>query len=203
MNHIDRAMTGSEQAPLTRLQRRRLMARLVVPAWKAMRSKGLAGDNLEEWRREEQFKACHKTHLRACVQADYPPLCAHFLRLSGKAEEARAWDRRGMTRNLDVAREKLRRAMEEAAQALGDARAYAEAICRSKFKTSDPDSLSTRQVWVLVFDLRRACQKKRARMTATGFSAPGQHKTRTTPQKSIRRGSPTPGGDSGDGRAAA
>ena len=203
MDRIDKAMRGSEQAPLTTGQRRLLMARLVVPAWKHMRAKGLAGDNLEDWRREEQFKACHKESLRAAVQADYPRLRAHFLRLLGRVEESRQWDRRAMGGNLDVARAKLRQALADAGPVLGDARAYAAAISRSKFKTLDMDSLTSRQVWVLVFDLRRACQKKRARMPATGFAMPGQDQARTTPTESIRRTSPTLGGPATHGRAAA
>lgn len=199
MDRIDQAMRGADLAPLTTMQRRLLMARLVVPAWKAMRAKGLAGESLEDWRREEQFKACHKEHLRACTQEDYPRLRAHFLRLLGRVEESRQWERRSLGGNLDVARVKLRQALAEAGPVLGDARAYAAAICRSKFKTTDMDALTSRQVWVLVFDLRRACQKKRARMPATGFSVPGGIKTRTTPTESIRRTSPTPGGAAGSG----
>lgn len=193
VNAIDRALRGSDIAPLTKDQRRRLMARLVVPAWTAMRARGLAGGDMTDWRREEQFKACHKEHLRACVQEDYPKLVAHFLRLLGRVDEARAWDRRAAVGNIGVARAKLRAALAEAAPVLGDAGAYAAAICRCKFKTADLDALSTRQVWVLVFDLRRAVQKKRGTRPATGVLASGATRTRTMPGKSIRRLSPTLG----------
>ena len=132
------------------------------------------------------------------MQADYPRLRAHYLRLLGRVDESRVWDRRALGRNLDVARAKLSQALAEAGPVLGDARAYAAAICRSKFK-GDLESLTSRQVWVLVFDLRRAAQKKRARMPATGFSVLGGTKTRTTPTESIRRTSPIPGEAAGLG----
>jgi hypothetical protein len=159
---IERAMLGAQTAPLSKRQRQRLMARFVVPAWVAHRKAGLAGEDLEDWRREEQFKACHKTHLRAATQADWPLLCGHFLRLLGRVEEARGYELRSAGGSLAVARHKLREALAAAAPVIEQPEAYAAAICRSKFKTRNLADLSARQVWVLVFDMRRAAQKRRA-----------------------------------------
>lgn len=161
MDSIDRAMRGSSQAPLSKEQRRLLMARLIVPAWNVMRVRGLAGDDLENWRREEQFKACHQDYLRSATQADYPKLAAHFMRLLGRIDDARRWDLKAAGGNMAVARHKLREAIAEAAPTLGDAGAYAAMIARCKFKTADFDALTSRQIWVLVFDIRRAAQKRR------------------------------------------
>lgn len=176
---IERAMNGAETAPLTKKQRQLLMARYVVRAWNALRKVGLAGDDLEAWRREENFKACHKTHLRAATQADWPLLCAHFLRLVGRTEEARAWELRSAGGGLAVARQKLRQAMAETQDVIERPDLYAAAIARSKFNTLDLASLSARQTWVLVFDLRRGAQKRRAH---------GTHgTTRNPPPPELRR----------------
>lgn len=186
MDSIDRAMRGSSQAPLRKGQRRLLMARLIVPAWNVMRVRGLAGEDLESWRREEQFKACHKEYLRAATQSDYPKIVAHFMRLLGRAEDARRWDLKAVGGNIAVARHKLREAIAAAAPTLGDAAAYAAAIARCKFKTADLDALTARQAWTLVFDIRRAAQKRR--QTGKAALAPATRKTRAGGGSSFCRG---------------
>ena len=161
MTAIDRAMQGSAQAPLTARQRQRLMGRFIVPAWKDAVDKGLTGESLNEWRVEEQFKACHKSSLRACVQADYARICAHFLRLRGQTEQAREYDLRSACGNSAVARHKLCEAMADARDVIERPEDYAAAISGSKFKTRDLGRLTEKQLWVLVFDLRRAAQRRR------------------------------------------
>lgn len=159
MNAADRAVAGSASAPLTKDQRSLMMRRFVLPAWRRRQNEGLAGEDLEEWRREEQFKACHRTHLRSCTQADWPLLCGHFLRVMGRLDEARRMETRALTGNLPVARRKLEEALREAGPALGDARAYAAAIARRQFKRG-LDELTERQVWCLVFTVRNRARGK-------------------------------------------
>jgi len=161
---IERAMAGSAAAPLTKSQRQRLMARYIVPAYARRQAAGMVGpsETLEAFRREEQYKACHKEHLTCCLQADYPLLVGHFLRLLDRPREAARWELKGLSGQPAVALRKLREACAEARDVIEDPAGYAAAICRAKFKTSDVASLGERQLWCLVFDVRRAAQKRRA-----------------------------------------
>jgi hypothetical protein len=159
---IDRAMAGSARAPLAPWQRQRLMARYIVPAWNLRRAQGLTSEPLDAWRREEQFKACGKESLRDCTQQDWNLLCAHFLRMQGRVEKASTHEVKARTGNLAVARHKLEEAMTYAKDVIERPQDYIETISNCKFKTRDLDALSERQIWTLVFDLRRAAQKRRA-----------------------------------------
>lgn len=160
-NTIDRAMAGSGAAALTKEQRRRMVARYIVPAWKHQRSLGLAGEDMEAWRREEQWKACRKEYLRAATQADWAPLCAHFLRLAGNVAAGNRQDLRGRCQGIHVALWHLRQAMDHARGTIERPEEYCAAIAKARFKTRDVKSLSERQVWGLVFDMRRAAQRRR------------------------------------------
>jgi hypothetical protein len=137
------------------------MGRLVAPAWKARTAAGLTRESLEDWRREENFKACHKTHLRTATQADWTLLCGHYLRLLGRTTEARATETRGACGSLAVAWHKLCEAIAEAAPALGNAQGYAAAIARRQYGTADLRALSARQCWSLVYTLRNRARSKR------------------------------------------
>lgn len=158
---LDAAVAGSEQAGLTKLQRRRLVGRLIRPAYERRRAAGLAGDDFDDWRHEEQFKACHKQFLRSCVQEDWPRLMAHFLRILGRVDEARRYERRSAVGNIGVARYHLRQALEAAGDVIERPDAYAAAIARSRYKTGNLNELTARQIWGLVFDLRRSAARRR------------------------------------------
>ena len=160
MNAIDRAIAGSTAGPLTAHQRQWLMGHLVAPAWKARTAAGLTRESLEDWRHEENFKACHKTHLRTATQADWSLLCGHYLRMLGRTGEARATETRGACGSHAVARHKLREAIAEAAPALGNAAGYAAAIARRQYGTADVTALSARQCWSLVYTLRNRSKAK-------------------------------------------
>lgn len=133
----------------------------MAPAWKARTAAGWTRESLDDWRREENFKACQKTHLRAATQADWTLLCGHYLRMLGRTGEARATETRGACGSLAVARHKLREAIADAASALGNARGYAAAIARRQYGTADLDTLSARQCWSLVYTLRNRSRSKR------------------------------------------
>ncbi len=158
---LDAAVLGSEMAGLSREQRRLLIGRLIRPAYERRRAAGLAGDDFDAWRHEEQFKACHKQFLRSCVQEDWPRLKGHFLRMLGRLDEARECERGAAAGNIGVARYHLRKACAAAADAIERPEDYARAIARSRYKTADLNALSCRQVWGLVFDLRRAAARRR------------------------------------------
>lgn len=159
---LDRALVGGPACGLTKFQRSRMMARFILPAYHAMKSRGLAGDDFEGWRREEQFKACHKESLRSCTQADWNLLVSHFLRLSGKHELSQVAALRATTEARRGAVWHLKQEMERCKDVIDNPVDYLRAISRAKFKTVSSADLSDKQLWVLVFDLRRAAQKRRA-----------------------------------------
>jgi hypothetical protein len=159
---IDKAMHGSAQAPLNSEQRRTMMARLIVPAHRKRMADGLTGEDLDTWRYEEIFKACGRGQLRACTQADYPRLVAHFLRILGRVEQAREWDLRVGCSGLAVARQKLRAEMANARDAIGNVEAYVGSICRRQFGCDMRDA-TEKQTWSLYFTLRNRARKKGGR----------------------------------------
>ena len=174
MNGIDRAMAGASGAPLSKRQKRDvcMLADLAwqhagrpyydADAYETQDPIALApAEALELWRHEEQARACGKKHLTACTQRDFPWLMAHFLRAAGQNVIARQYEVGAALDPLRQARAKLEATMAEVAGAIERPREYAAAIARCKFKTTDLEALSPRQVWVLVFDLRRAAQRRR------------------------------------------
>ena len=164
---IDRAMSGAAGAPLSNTQKRRICqaARL---AFGAQHARGLAGGDFDAWRHEEQFKACHHEHLTTATNAHYPALMARFLWLAGRPEAARRMQEQAALDPRRIAEAKFEQALAEAEREIDRPREYAVAIARCKFKTMDLDDLTPRQLWVLVFDLRRAAQKRRAHHAAHG-----------------------------------
>jgi hypothetical protein len=174
VNALDRSVAGAAGAPLSNVQKRNV----VLAARHAWETEGMphfdraafeAGDPValsqdeaaELWRHEEQQKACGRKHLTACAQRDYPGLLSHFLRAAGMEAAANAWAERAAFDPARQARAKLEATFREVADAIERPADYAAAIARSKFKTVDLGTLTARQVWVLVFDLRRAAQHRR------------------------------------------
>jgi hypothetical protein len=171
---IERAMSGASGSPLSRLQKQRICM-LAERAWIAAGREHFdpaaaaandplalsASEALELWRHEEQQKACGLKHLTACSQREFPRLMAHFLGLLGRPESA-WWAERAVMDPARQARARLERTFQEVSGVIERPAEYAAAIARSKFKTTDLASLSARQTWTLVFDLRRAAQKRRA-----------------------------------------
>lgn len=176
-NAIDKAMYGSEQAPLSKEQRRLLVARYVVPAYQRRLADGLTGEPMEDWRHEEQFKACGKTLLRECVQKDWLPLTAHFLRIRGRIHEADTALSRTLSGQLAVARQKLREACMYASDVIEHPAQYVRSIAAARYKTPNMLDLTERQIWVLVFDLRRNAQhrRKRAKTALAAHKPDGGH----------------------------
>jgi len=160
---LDRAVAGAAGAPLSAQQRQRLCA-LAHKAW--LRCFGLgvaaAGDAgvFERFRYEENFKACHKEHLRACTQADWPALQAHYLRLLGASEQARRMDERQITQPWTMALAKLRDECGKVGDVIERPMDYVGAIARARFK-APVEQLNAKQIWTLVFDLRRNAQRRR------------------------------------------
>lgn len=155
----------SGNLPLNKTQLKRLFADHIAPAFKDMQARGAlsAAEDYEGWRREETFKVTGFESLRACGQRHYPLLCAHFQRLQGNHQAADNWLVKAANNQAAMGRAKLRQTIAETRATLGDSLAYCRSICRAKFKTTDLETLTDKQAWTLVFDLRRAAQKKRGK----------------------------------------
>lgn len=169
MDPITRAMEGAAGASLTTGQRRQMMAHLVRPAWRVhfARFPGQTPEDFDAWRGEENFKACGKTSLRACTQADWPALMSHYLRIMGRRAAAERMDQRRLTGARAVAMDKLRRACECARDVIARPFDYVGVIASSRFKRPI-EELGARELWVLTFDLRRAAQRRRRPARAGG-----------------------------------
>lgn len=155
---IQRAVDGAALAPLSSEQRQEL-ARLARRVWSA------AGSALsfDDWRRRECLQTVERAGLRECRQEDYLPLQSHWLARLGCAGAARRLQARALMEPRAMALAKLASEMQAARGTLGDPEAYVGAIARCKFKTQDVRELGEKQLWTLVFDVRRAAQKKRRR----------------------------------------
>lgn len=168
----ERAMEGGRAAGLSREQKakvcqmaQRAWERQGRPYWadqegvpEALRlSKSLA---LETWRQEEQDHVAGKRSLKECGQGEFCLLMAHFSQLAGEWDEAAYWGERASGDGKRRAMWALKREAEKAEGALGNPERYAAAIAEDKFGTADPERLSEKQIWTLVFDLRRAAARK-------------------------------------------
>ncbi len=101
------------------------------------------------WRRVEQGKACGVQSLRACTQAHYGRLLAHFQALAGESGAAAQTLARDADNDRRVALYKLRQALRER----GLQESYAAAICRQQYRCELTDA-SPKQLWRLVFTVR-------------------------------------------------
>jgi len=143
--------------PLSKLQKAdiAIAARAAYDAWpereafEAINQEFTATARFEAWRREEQVKACGVRSLRACTQAHYGRLMAHFQALAGHAAQAARTRARDQDNDRRIARYKLDQALRERGLQIG----YAAALCRDKFKRTLDDA-TKEQLWKLVFTVR-------------------------------------------------
>jgi len=170
MNALDRAIDGAALAPLDNEQKRSL----ILLARRAYRRYETATPederrSFEDWRRREQKIAVERDSLRASTNEDFRYLKAHFLRLCGDAVAA---DRLATSARLEPrqwARKKLEKECAAAADVIARPVEYVSSIARARFKVPDLDALAEKQLWILVFDVRRNAQRRRK--TAAGEKA--------------------------------
>jgi hypothetical protein len=170
---IGRAMASAAMAPLTREQRVDL-AILARNAYGMAEGPDAPSRGFEAWRHRQTMMVAECAGLRECRQEDYCALRAHFLGVLAAGARRRGiepvaasaerlagrWRDRGDTEAIRVARAALNREFARTAGALGRPAEYAAEIARCKFKTTALGDLSARQVWALVFDVRRAAARK-------------------------------------------
>lgn len=161
---ITRAMDGAALAPITANQRREL-AILARRAFEKLYDAGQISESTEfdTWRHQQAIQAVERPGLRDCRQEDFAQLKSHFLRLLGNEAMATRMQARADTDARRVAMWKLEQACKDVQDVISNPNGYLMSICRARFKTLDFDRLSAKQVWVLVFDLRRNAQRRRKR----------------------------------------
>ncbi len=116
------------------------------------------------WRQNQQRAACGKLHLTFADQRDYLVILAHFQRLAG---DDRAADRHATMAATDDTRRalgKLKRELDKAADVIECPADYIAAIAGSKYRTRKIEDLSPKQIWSLVYDIRRAAAARRKRL---------------------------------------
>ena len=155
---IDRAVRGSELSPLTREQKRRLVM-LARTAYDRVGCR--EGQTFADWRHEQQQAACGLSSLRAATQRDFRTLRGHFRAIAGDKVGAFRDFLASETGDAGFALAKLRHEIRNAADVIQDGERYVQSIARSRFKTSDLNALGAKQVWNLIFDVRRAAQRRR------------------------------------------
>lgn len=169
------AINGAAAAPLSKEQKRRICM-LAERAWTAQNCPYWQPEQdpeirlartsaLELWRHLEQERLLGRKHLTQCGQGDYELLMAHFARLAGDHREAAAAEARIPGDDVRRAMAVLRAELAAARTQIADPRRYAETIARSKCKAG-LDGLSAKQLWTVIFDLRRACSARKKK-TAT------------------------------------
>jgi len=143
--------------PLSILQKREIaqLARRAYDAWsereafEAINAEQSKTACFEAFRHVEQGKACGVQSLRACTQAHYGRLVAHFQAMGGNAAAAT----RTLVRDADNDRRIARYKLDHALQERGLREEYAAAICRRQYHCG-LDGANARQLWSLVFTVR-------------------------------------------------
>ena len=155
---IDRAVRGSELSPLTNEQK----ATLCIMAREAYDKVGhLMSDYYDSWRHEQQQEACGRSSLCTATQKDYRALRGHFRMLLGYKKSAFKDFVASETSDVGFSISKLRHECENAKDVIENPMEYVATIAKSRFKTRDLSDLGSKQVWSLIFDIRRNAQRRR------------------------------------------
>ena len=150
----------------------------------------------ELWRRSEQRAATGCAHLTAATNGMFPHYMRRFNEVlavyleggtplppeldggngvppskgSGEARREEAyWFSRTIGDQTRVALWKLRQECQAAQDVIDNPRGYVAAISKNRFKTPAIETLSERQLWSLIFDLRRNAQRRRRKAVAVPF----------------------------------
>lgn len=171
---MDRTMKASRSAPLTK-QQKGVVCRLAAQAWEHQGRPGFADqvadlpdclklskqEASELWRQEQTKKACGVSSLRCAGQGDFCLIMAQFSGLAGRMDQAEYWLGREVGNPERQAIAKLERELAAARDVIEDPESYIRHIARSKFSEDDFARLNEKQLWTLVFDIRRGAAGRR------------------------------------------
>lgn len=162
---IDRCVSGAALAPLTGEQRQKLalLARRAYDRQHPDTVHRPPSTAFDLWRHAQVMQAVERAGIRECRQEDYDVVQAHFLRLLGQRAMAERVQIRAEVEPRRQALTKLRMECAAAADVIDRPEEYVAAIANARFKTRILDDLGEKQVWSLVFDLRRNAQRRRAK----------------------------------------
>jgi hypothetical protein len=161
---IYRCIDGAALAPLSREQKRDL-AILARRAFNKLYDTGKISEATEfdAWRHQQVIQVCERAGLCEARNEDFLALQGHFLGMLGQTAMA---ERRNVQAQLEPRRwalSKLRTECEAAADVIDRPWEYASSIARGRFKTAQMEELGEKQLWMLVFDIRRNAQRRRAK----------------------------------------
>ena len=178
---LDRCADGGSGAPLSREQKRRVCM-LARRAWERLGRPGFAdqaedlpaavrltaSEAFDVWRQDEQATASGCAHLTCAENRLYPELMGHFSGLAGLDRQADYWSGRAVGDTHRRAMWALRREYSRVGDVIDHPEAYVGQIAQARYKTRDLERLSEKQIWGLVFDLRRAAQRRRRHDLTSG-----------------------------------
>jgi hypothetical protein len=144
---------------LTRDQRQAL-AILARQAFQTLTRHHAVDQDFQTWRHAESIRACG-LRITEARNRDFLALKTHFLNLAGRSGEAFNAALKSQTEAHGWALATLMRECTAAGVSLD----YPRAIARDKYKTTHLDELGDKQLWHLIFSVRRRGQKNRAQKT--------------------------------------
>ncbi|MFZ4394170.1 MAG: hypothetical protein ACOYOU_00930 [Kiritimatiellia bacterium] len=157
----ENAVRGAAMAPLTTDQRKRL-AILAHNTFNQLCRQGRIpdGTDFDAWRHHQAMMAVERPGLTACRQEDFLPLQAHFLGLMGADKLADHARLRAATEPRRQALAVLWQECRKAEAVIERPRDYIARIARCRFKGVAIEDLAEKQIWGLVFDIRRNVQRR-------------------------------------------
>jgi hypothetical protein len=141
--------------PLTNTQKAAL-SQLAKRAWEIQTRAHAADLPLDAWRAEQAIRAVG-CRISAATQAHYLDLKAHFLTMAGETDAAFETALRAKDEPVEVAIHALHSACTKAKVPL----TYAKKIALDKYQTDDLERLESRQIWHLVYSVKRAGSRRR------------------------------------------
>lgn len=123
-------------------------------------------EDFNEWRHRQCMMTVERAGLKECVNEDYLPLRAHFLRLCGRSEEAQKAQERYEIEPRTWALNKLHEECKAAEDVLPQAYKYAEGFIRNKRGVNLLEA-DDKTIWHAIFVIRRRAEQLRRKKGAT------------------------------------
>lgn len=170
--YTDRAIQGGAAAPLTNEQKKRAVL-LARRAFDLMKLASAIGDavTFDMWRHSECMQCVERGGLTFAAQSDWPYIQGHFAALIAKHtalegerkqmnELAFQMGKKAINQDASFAMAKMRHECENAKDVMPDAWGFCQGISYKRFHV-EPAKLNAKQVWWLIFTLRRRCGQLR------------------------------------------